>query len=243
MNVEEANKYYTDQKPKMMKNFDKASKKMRTILNNHFDETKTKDLILRARNEYESLIPKLSYIGGKSNILDSSYIGGAWMLALIKSLEKEGLNEHEIGKILYETFEEYIGSMSGFMKWLFKKSFFSKSAQKKWMKHAEKSQSRTYKDDWVFEYVEGDGKTFDFGVNYTECAICKLYKKLGADKYLPYVCLSDYPMFRGIGVGLKRTKTIGNDADLCGFRFKRDDITPDIWPPDNLTEFKKRPER
>jgi hypothetical protein len=240
MNLEEANKYYTDRKPKMMKNFDKASKKIRTVLNNHFDETKTNDLVSRARNEYESIIPKLSYIGGKGNIHNFSYIGGAWNLAFIKSLEKEDLNEHEIGKIIYEIFKEYIGSMSGFMKWLFKKSFFSKSAQKKWMNHAEKSQSRTYKDDWVFEYVEGDGKTFDFGINYTECAICKLYKKLGAERYLPYVCLSDYPMFRIIGVGLKRTKTIGNGADLCDFRVKRDGITLDIWPPDNLTEFKKK---
>lgn len=240
MNLEEANKYYTDRKPKMMKNFNNASKKIRTVLNNHFDETKTKDLISRARNEYEFIIPKLSYIGGKGNIHNFSYIGGAWNLAFIKSLEKEDLNEREIGKIIYEIFKEYIGSMSGFMKWLFKKSFFSKSSQKKWMKHSEKSQSRTYKDDWVFEYVEGDGKTFDFGINYTECAICKLYKKLGAERYLPYVCLSDYPMFRSIGVGLKRTKTIGNGADLCDFRVKRDGITPDIWPPDDLTEFKKK---
>jgi len=237
MNIEEKEKYYVAQTPKLMKNFDKASKFMEIVLKQSFNESKTENLIINARNEYVKLIPQLPYIGGRTNMHDFNLIGSAWMLALIRSLEKEDLGVRDIGKILYDLFEEYFNSMSGFMKWLFRRSFFAKTGIRKWRYHAEKSQDRVYPDDWVFEYVEGDGKTFDFGFNYTECGIYKFYKQQGAEKYIPYMCLGDYPMFRAMAIGMKRTQTIGNGGKYCDFRFKKGDITLEGWPPDNLEEF------
>jgi len=238
MNPRDGKKYYISIKPKLLKNFDKASKYMKRVLEQSFEEQKTEEIIVKAREEYENLIPQIPYIGGKDNMHDFNLIGSAWMLALIRSLEKEGLDAREIGKILYYIFEEYFDSMSGFMKWFFRKSFFSKSGVNRWIRHAEKSQDRVYPDDWVFEYVEGEDKNFDFGFNYTECGIYKFYKKQGAEKYIPYMCLGDYPMFRAMGIGMKRTQTIGNKRKYCDFRFKKGGTTPSGWPPDNLEEFK-----
>jgi len=238
MNPEEGEKHYVSIKPKLMKNFDKASKFMKKVLKQRFDEAKTEELITKSRKEYENLILRIPYIGGKDNMHDFNLIGSAWMLALIRSLEKEGLSVRDIGKILYDIFTEYFEAMSGFMKWLFRTGFFSKNGVKKWIFHAEKSQNKVYPDDWVYEYVEGDGKTFDFGFNYTECGIYKFYKQQGAEKYIPYMCLGDYPMFRAMGIGLKRTQTIGNGEKYCDFRFKKGGTTPIGWPPDNLEEFK-----
>lgn len=238
MNAEEGEKYYVSMKPKLMKNFDKASKFIKKVIERRFGKSKTEKLIMNARNEYIKLIPQMPYIGGKNNMHEFNLIGSAWMLALIRSLEKEGLSDRDIGKILYDSFEEYFNSMPGFMKWLFRRSFFTKTGIKKWIYHAEKSQDRVYPGDWVFEYVEGEGKTFDFGFNYTECGIYKFYKQQGAEKYIPYMCLGDYPMFRAMGIGMKRTQTIGNGGKYCDFRFKKGGITPVGWPPDNLEEFK-----
>lgn len=238
MSPEEGEEYYIKIKPKLMKNFDKASKYMKKVLEKRFDESKTEEVIMKSRGEYEALIPQLPYIGGKDNIHDFNLVGSAWMLALIQSLEREGLGVRDIGKILYDVFEEYFESMSGFMKWLFRRAFFSKSGVKRWIRYAERSQARKYPGDWVFEYVEGDGKIFDFGLDYTECGICKFYEQQGAEKYVPYLCLGDYPMCQAFGIGLKRTQTIGNGGSVCDFRFRKGGTTPSGWPLDNLEEFK-----
>ena len=225
-------------KPKLMKNFDKTSKALKNVLKQHYNKSEIEKLITNARGEYEIIIPHIPYIGGKDNIHDFSLIGSTWMLALIRTLEKEDVSVRDIGKIVYDTFEEYFKSMPGVAKWILRRTFFSKSGEKRWMRNAEKSQVLTYPDDWIFEYVKGDDETFDFGIDYTECAINKFYKKQGAEKYIPYMCLGDYPIFKTLGIGLKRTQTIGNGAPICDFRVILKGATPSGWPPENLKEFK-----
>ena len=88
---------------------------------------------------------------------------------------------------------------------------------------AEESQKRRYPDDFVLNYVEGDGKTFDFGIDYTECAICKFWRKQGAEEMLPYICLVDFLSSELITkTGLVRSMTLAEGFERCDFRFKRD---------------------
>jgi len=239
LSLEERVNYYLNMKRELLKDFDKISKGIGgKVLEQRFDESTTPQLIMSARNEYESLIPQLPYIGGKSNILYSGLIGSAWMLAIIRSLEKKGLSVHDIGEIIYNLYEAWFESMPRIKKWFAGKMYSSIFMRRIGRKQAQKSQLRTYPDDWVFEYVEGDGETFDYGFDYTECGICKLYKEQDAEKYLPFICLGDYPMYRSFGVGMKRTQTIGNGAESCDFRFKRNETTNMGWPPEGLEEFK-----
>lgn len=51
--------------------------------------------------------------------------------------------------------------------------------------------------------------------------------------------MSDYAMFRALGVGFKRTKTIAINCDVCDFRFVKDYQTPKGWPPESLEEFRQ----
>ena len=238
MDPEKEKNYYISQKPKMMKGFDKTSKAMRSVLQRHYNQSDTDRLITNARYEYEAIIPTLSYIGGKKNFNEFSYIGSAQLLALIRTLEKEGANVRDIGEILFESFKEYSESMPGFIRWFFRRTFTTSSGRKKLMRSAERSQARKYPDDWVFEYVKGDGKSFDIGLDYSECAICKLYKREGAERYLPYMCIGDYPMFKTLGIGFKRTQTIGNGGAFCDFRLLDGASTKNGWPPEDLEEFK-----
>ena len=100
--------YYLNMKPKLLKDFDKISKGIEgKVLEQRFDESTITQLIVNTRNEYESLIPQLPYIGGKSNIFNSNLIVCAWMLPIIHSLEKKGLSVHNIGEILYHLGEAY----------------------------------------------------------------------------------------------------------------------------------------
>jgi len=82
------------------------------------------------------------------------------------------------------------------------------------------SQQRRYPQDFVFSYIQGDGKEFDFGIDYTECAIVNFFRAQGADEFTRYVCLYDFLNSQLTGTGLIRTKTLAEGADKCDFRFK-----------------------
>jgi hypothetical protein len=101
---------------------------------------------------------------------------------------------------------------------------------------AAESQQRRYSGDWVCTFVEGDGETFDYGLDVTECGICKFYHAQGADELAPYMCLSDYVGSCAFDRGLVRYKTIAEGAEVCDFRYKQGRETfvyplRDGWPP------------
>ena len=231
--------YYINRKSKLIKGFDKVLKQVKIVLRGYFGKSPTDQIVAKSRYEYESIIPDLPYIGGRKNSSTFNLIGGAQILAIIRPLEEKGLEIRQIGKIVYEIFEEYFESKPRIIRWLAGKFMTSRLAVTKMRKKAVESQPRQYSGNWVSEFVEGDGKSFDFGLNVIECGICKFYKERGAEKYIPYLCLGDYPMFRSFGIGLIRTQTIGNGASLCNFRFKKGGKTPQGWPPENLEEFNR----
>lgn len=232
--------YYIDNNPKLMKQFKKAIDFTRIILQKYYEGVKTENLINEIKTEFENLLLDMPYIGGKKNRLTFNLLGSAYSLATIKVLERIGLSERDIGKFLYEFYELKFKSHSSIVKWLFRRIMFSKFFFNRGRKEAEKSQLKKYPGNWVFEIIKGDGINFDCGITYTECAICKFYEKMGAMKYVPYICLADYAMARAFGNGLIRTQTIGNRAPVCDFRFKKNYETPSGWPPDSLEEFRMK---
>lgn len=238
MKQDNSENYYVDMKPKMMKDFNKMFKYARHALEQHFNESKIDKLLDESRREYATLIPQLPYIGGKKNSGTANLIGGAQILAIIRSLEIEGLTKREIGKVVYETMDISFKAKPRLVRWLIGKLMTSSFFMKKKKKQTEKSLLREYSENFVTEFVEGDGVSFDFGLDVIECAIYKFYKKQGAERYVRYLCLGDYPMFRALGVGFIRTQTIGNGADKCDYRFKKGGETPKGWPPEKLEEFK-----
>jgi hypothetical protein len=108
--------------------------------------------------------------------------------------------------------------------------YLSKLSQSLSRRRAPLSQERRYAGDWVFEYVEGDGETFDWGRDYVECGIVKFLHSQGADELTPYLCLTDYALFGALGVELKRTMTLAEGCEKCDFRFKKGE-SPSGWPP------------
>jgi hypothetical protein len=88
----------------------------------------------------------------------------------------------------------------------------------------------------VLTFVEGDGKSFDFGVDYTECGIVKYYRAQNADELAPYLCLGDFPLSQVLGTGLVRTTTLARGGPWCDFRFKNGRPIQMEWTPDFLKE-------
>ena len=225
--------YYIKRKPRLLKQFDKVFNFGKGPIIKKFGENKTEEIIKKMRDEYEGLIPHIPYIGGNRYEGTATLINSTYMLLVFRVLEREGLKIYEIGELAYEIYETFYKSTAMPAEQLFKEEYI---AIRK--KETEETQLRRYPEDWVIEFVEGDGNTFDYGLNYLECAVCKFYKQQKAEHYLPYICLADYATARASGYGLRRSQTIANGAPICDFHFIKNGQTPRGWPPDNLEEFK-----
>jgi hypothetical protein len=157
-------------------------------------------------------------------------------LAIIRVLEKEGISEREIGKILYYSIDSYFKSRPKLIMRLMGRMMFTKFIINRQKKQAAWIISRNFTEGWAYELLPGDGNTYDLGMDMTECGMCKFYEKHDGKKYILYLCLGDYPMFQAYGVGLTRTQTIGYGGEKCDYRLKKGGKTPDGWPPENLVE-------
>ena len=231
---EKEKNYYVKKKRTLMRQFDAATAIVKDILIEEFGETKFKDLTTEARKEFEALIPQIPYIGGKDNRSTDSLIDATILLPLLRAFEKEGLNFDEIGKLTYNLIEAFYKVIPP------TDDIFSEEYINYEKEGAKKSKLRKYPGDWVYDFIEGDGKTFTWGVDYSECGVHKFYKSQGLEHLMPLVCIADFAMARAYGYGLARTQTIGNGAPICDFRYIKDGSNPRAWPPDNLPEFKKK---
>ena len=219
MNKQMVENYYTSRKSKLLKDFDKYRRKhVRKALVSHYGDDLTDTIARETRQEYEALIPQLSYIGGKKNPLTTNLIQCAWGLALYKVLKTHDKTAEEAAKIIYEAVEAQLRSSPKFLLRLLGRWMF---AQYRLKKQAAESQKRRYPEDWVWSFIKGDGKEFDFGMDFTECAICKFFHAQGADEFTPFLCLLDFPMSKAFGTGLVRTMTLAEGAEKCDFRYKR----------------------
>jgi hypothetical protein len=218
---ESTDAYYTSRKPLLMLGFDWAARKTRNVGGRRYGRKFTDAIAAEARQEYESLIPQLPYIGGRRNPHTQLIIAAAMFLALYKPLKAHGKPVEEIGALVYEAVEAFYSSLPRFSLRLYGRLYFTRYTLRRARKRALESQKRQYSDDWVFTVIEGDGEEFDWGVDYVECGICKFFHAQGADEFVPYMCQLDFLASDWFGWGLVRTTTIAQGAERCDFRFKR----------------------
>ena len=198
-----------------------AFRKIRNIGVRRYGDEFTDAVAVEARQEYESLIPQLPYIGGRRNPHTQLIIAAAMFLALYKPLKAHGKPVEEIGAFTYEAVEAFYSSFPRFLLRLYGRLYFTRYTLYRTQKLALESQKRQYPGAWVSTFIEGDGEEFDWGVDYAECGICKFFHAQGADEFVPYMCQLDFIVSHWLEWGLARTTTIAQGAEKCDFRFKR----------------------
>lgn len=234
----ESNNYYLSIEQKMMKEFDKMFKGAQISLEHHFSKTIILEIKEKSKNDYINSFPQLPYIGGKSNKNTIDLIVCSVILSMINHLEQKGLSKYQIGKIIFDAFDGYFNSNPRIIRYIMGKLSSTEFFVNAIKKNNDKSLLKEHKGDFVIKNVDPNGEEFDFGYNYTECAIHKLFKKHNKEQYLQYVCLGDYALFKSFNIGFYRTQTIANGAPLCDFRFKKGAKTANGWPPEKLDEWK-----
>lgn len=88
-------------------------------------------------------------------------------------------------------------------------------------KLGERSQKREYAGDFVVQYVESDGTNYEYGFDFTECGICKLFQAENAGQFTKHMCRIDYLTTSFNGIELIRSGTIANGQEKCDFRFRK----------------------
>ncbi len=187
------------------------------------------------KEAYKGLRPEIPYIGGKENMFTEWLNYGAYYLAMYQVLSDHGHDEDDVGKLIFETYEV----MADYPKWFLRivgHFKYGRKYEEKLRQAAAGSQERRYPGDFVMSFIEGDSQDFDYGLDITECAICKLYAAQGVERLSRYMCLSDYVVSKAFNRGLVRHTTLAEGADRCDFRFRsgRETFVYPLrkgWPP------------
>ncbi len=213
--------FYVERAEKYVQDFRKKLERMEDFIDAYFEDEQARALSNNFAEQFRGLIPQIPYIGGSNNPLTMELIQSAWALAIYEVLQQRGKTLEEIGQFIYKLREALIASYPRFVLRLAGRYWFTCIFRNKRRKLAEETQKREYPDNFVIRFVEGDGETFDFGFDDTECGILKFFRQQGAEKLTPYLCASDIPLSRALNLGIQRTTTLAVGGERCDFRLKR----------------------
>jgi len=233
--------YYTSQNNQLLQEFDGMAMTISQVLSSKYGNEFADVVIKETRVEFESLIPRIPYIGGKSDpeiasklSLTKILILSAMFLALYRVMKSHGKTVEEIGKISHDTSVEIFRMTPPEILKAERERLYSPEGMNGLRELCKRLQKREYPEGWVATFVKGDGVNFEFGIDYTECGICKFYKANGAEEFTKYACIFDFVQSNAMKLGLMRTGTLAEGCEKCDFRYKYGGKEKPSWPPDWL---------
>lgn len=218
--------YYASRKAEILAVFDDHAQAWRPLLVSRYGDDFADVILREAREQHATLIPELPGIGGDDNPMTRHLIRSTTSLVLYLAMRRRGKTAQETGRIVYDAVVERVSHLPAPAP-----RDLTPEAVAREMEQARRSQERRYPGDWVWEFVEGDGKAFDYGYDFVECGAEKLYRALGAGEFLPFYCFLDFVTHRTPEWGFARTMTLAKGHERCDFRYKRGGKTERGWPP------------
>jgi len=215
---------YISRKQQFLKSFDRSIARSKRVLIDRYGNEHANSLISEFRREYEALIPQIPFIGHRSPFL-IFFLPTSRYLAIYRVLRRMGLTVEETGRIIYQMNEYELNTIPILLRRIIGYLWFSPLFIRRFRKRAKESQERKYPGGYVLTFIEGDGRTFDYGFDYTECAGCKFLNQQGAPELAPFLCAVDKVAGEILGWGLTRTMTIADGCNKCDFRYKKGDKT------------------
>jgi len=203
-----------------MRTFNRRLAPVKSSVSSWLGEEQAERFMREARQEYEELIPRITYIG-ESSLALSFFLPTTRYLAIYRALQRQGRTLEDAGRLIFLIATEETMAIPYVGRRLIEVLWFSRWFRRLGKKRAIKSQQRKYPGNFVLTYVEGDGREFDYGIDYTECANCIFLRAENAFELAPYACATDKPISELLGWGLTRPKTIAEGFPTCSFRFKK----------------------
>ncbi|MCL5260091.1 MAG: L-2-amino-thiazoline-4-carboxylic acid hydrolase [Gammaproteobacteria bacterium] len=214
--------YYIKRKQKYLCEFNNLLKATAQVLKDRFPADTLQMMLHEMQVEFVSLIPKIPYIGGSKNELTQNLVICAQALPVCKVLKKHNMSIEQVGEAMKAIIKTMLMRQTLLQKMImrfFWRLMFGKWFKKRMQQSALQSQKKEYKDAFVYDFVVGDGKTFDFGFDFSDCAICHFFRQEDGSEFVPIMCELDFIMADFVKVQLKRTATLAQGARCCDFRY------------------------
>lgn len=144
--------------------------------------------------------------------------GAVNVMAILKLLQQHGLPFDKARVVSDAIMQREIDRVPAWVRRLSGWFLFTKMAQNMTGRYA-KQGANAGPDDYKMDYVPGDGGTF--GINITQCAVCRLAQKHDMRDMMPAICGVDSLLSDAMGWGLRRTETIASGAKRCDFVFRK----------------------
>ncbi len=219
--------YYRARKSKLLKQFDKLiGKHGYHILCERYGTAVSDSIVSESRSEYEQIIPHLPFVGGRKNMFTSVVIVNGIVIAFYRIMKDKGKSVEEIMEVLCGVVQKLFEPYPGWLMRISGRLMLGRISNWYIRRQAIQSQKRKYPEDWVFTYVESDDGEFDCGIDFSECAVIKLYDKYGLDDLKPYCNFFDVTMGRAMNMGCRINPHMGSGGGLCSFRYKQGAETP-----------------
>ncbi len=225
----ETGNYYLKHRDALIENFEETNQGAYAYLKGKVTEDKARQITKKASAQFKNIVLMLPEVGGEKNDDTQYLIIGAWYLAYYRPMKELNMHAEDVGRMIYELNRIDLEHMPQRHELEQGDDKFSPEAEAKMKAWAESTQLHTYPGNWVAEFIKGNGDDFDFGYNYTECALCKFYYSRGTPELAPFVCLNDFIRSKRLNTGLHRTKTLGQGDDLCNFRYKHGRPVTQSW--------------
>ena len=215
----------------MMKFFNTITKKSTKIINAKFHDNLDTPIMDDIKKEYENLLPHIPYIGGiepwtKQLLLTAIF------LSVYKKLSTQGKSADESWDVCNTIMKIQLNSLPRLVRKIVKRSVFTKKQMRIYKRQSLKSHDRLYPQGDVFNFIESDNKSYDYGIDIVECAKVKFLKEQQVMEFMPYVCLIDKLWAEVFEYSLIRKGTIADGFDKCDFRLKKDGpvkIDSPVW--------------
>ncbi len=203
---------------KLLRGFDRKAASWKRALGGRLGEDAAASVMPEARTAYKAMLDEIPY-AGRRDIMAGSIIACYQLLAFYKVLKARGVPLEEIGAFFDEASEM---PLQWVPRWLMRPLLRTGSrALRPLMRRAARaSQERQDPDEFIWEFVDGDGGDTDFGINIKSCAVCRMASKHDAMEAVPFMCALDDKMSEAFGLGLRRSGTIALGATHCDFRYK-----------------------
>ena len=209
----------------LLDDFDETTRLVRRLLADRYGEQGADALCRAAREKYEEIIPQTPRIEGvRARAMNSFLRITAQEITVYKAVEERGGTAPEAWEICHEAIRLRMNRFPKWKRWLLRRFMYSGIVRRIATRRGEKKE-QVRVGDFEVRYLSGDGSDFDFGVDYVRCGNLELAKRLGAEEFAPYVCMSDVALSNALGWGLIRTQTLADGCSHCDFRFKKNGET------------------
>jgi len=183
-------------------------------------------IIAKADFHYKIISADTSFAASSANPIDKRLDFSSFFLALIKTLDEQGLDFEATKEICLEIVIEYVRPKNKFRQALKKmpaklaNTWLATVFLKKFNKRVSKNSNP---GGFIANIITDKQETLGlgYGVDIIECGICKLFKKHNYQKYSSILCEVDAITAELAGLKLIRNGTIALGAKKCDFRWKR----------------------